>query len=122
MKWLNFFAQPTLFERKLGYKFKNRKLFFQALTHKSYVKNSKDNERLEYLGDAVLNLVLGDMLMKKYPSAQEGMLSKMRSSLVSTHGLYKQAQALNIKKELELNFGRKTTKFRSNARLLASFF
>ena len=122
MKWFKFFAQSTFFERKLGYKFKNRELFLQALTHKSYVKNSENNERLEYLGDAVLNLVLGDILMKKYPSAQEGMLSKMRSSLVSTHGLYKQAQALNIKKELELNFGRKTINFRSNARLLAGFF
>ena len=100
MKWFNFLSQSTLFERKLGYKFKNRKLFLQALTHKSYFRNSENNERLEYLGDAVLNLVLGDMLMKKYPSAQEGILSKMRSSLVSTQGLYKQAQALNIRKEL----------------------
>ncbi len=126
MKWLTqltyIFSQSTYFEKKLGYKFKNQELFHQALMHKSYVKNNNDNnERLEYLGDAVLNLALSDMLMKKHPLINEGVLSKMRSSLVSTKGLYKQAQALNISEELDMSFGEKSVEIRDNIRLLASF-
>ena len=121
--FINIFSRPSYCEKKLGYKFKNKKLFRQALMHKSWMKgNSPDNERMEYLGDAVLNLALGDVLMKKYPHAQEGILSKMRSSLVSTKGLYKQALNLNIGKELELSAGAKAHHIRRNARLMASFF
>jgi len=119
---LYFFLRPTYFEKKIGYKFKNRQLLKQALTHRSYRRNQTgDNERLEYLGDSVLNLILSDLLMKKYPEAHEGTLSKIRSSLVSTKGLHKQAQSLNIIKELELRFGRKALDMRGNSRLLASF-
>ena len=63
----------------------------------------ENNERLEYLGDAVLNLVLGDLLMSTYKEADEGQLSKMRSSLVSTKGLYKKARELGLGRELKLS-------------------
>ena len=120
-KFFYFFSKPTYFEEKIGYQFKNKKLLKQALTHKSYGKY-ENNERLEYLGDAVLDLILSDLLMKKHPKADEGTLSKMRSSLVSTKGLYQQAQSLNILKELGLRFGQqRATEMRGHTRLLASF-
>jgi len=121
----NFFSTPTKLEKKLNYRFKNFSLLQRALSHKSYTNffdKSENNERLEYLGDAVLNLVLGDLLMSVYKEADEGQLSKMRSSLVSTKGLYKKAGELGFGRELKLSRAEKMNRGASNPRLLASAF
>lgn len=123
MIFTNFLSQPTKFEKRLGYKFKNRPLFQQAFSHKSYVtelQTGEDNERLEFLGDSILGMVLSDLLMKKYPLANEGILSKVRSSLVSTKGLYKKALELGIGKELKLSLAEKLNQGVRKPRLLAS--
>ncbi len=72
-------------QKKLNYTFKDEKLLIEALTHKSY-KQSYNNERLEFLGDAVLDLIVGEYLFKKYPNDSEGSLSKIRASLVNEEG------------------------------------
>lgn len=75
------------FEEKIGYTFKNQGLLRQALTHSSYanekhMKKLSDNERLEFLGDAVLEVVSSEFLYKNYPDYPEGDLTKLRASLV----------------------------------------
>ena len=82
-------------EDKLSYKFKDKKLIIEALTHKSY-KQPYDNERLEFLGDAVLDLIVGEYLFKKFPKSDEGKLSKIRASLVNEAGFDKLARALKL--------------------------
>ena len=82
-------------EDKLGYKFKDEKLIIEALTHKSY-KQPYDNERLEFLGDAVLDLIVGEYLYKKFSKSDEGKLSKIRASLVNEAGFDKLARSLNL--------------------------
>ena len=79
----------------LGYEFKDTKLIIEALTHKSY-KKPYDNERLEFLGDAVLDLVVGEYLFKKFSNSPEGNLSKIRASLVNETGFEKLARFLNL--------------------------
>ncbi|MCO2143109.1 ribonuclease III [Pseudomonas aeruginosa] len=67
-------------ERKLGYTFKDRDLMVLALTHRSYA--GRNNERLEFLGDAILNFVIGEALFHHFPQAREGQLSRLRARLV----------------------------------------
>jgi len=79
------------FEKKLRYHIRNREVFTQALQHRSYHQRShhslRSNERLEFLGDSVLNLIVGEYLYKKHPRAEEGDLTKMRSRLVNKKAL-----------------------------------
>ncbi len=67
-------------QHRLGYTFKERKLLELALTHRSHGANN--NERLEFLGDSILNFIVGDALFAKFPDAREGQLSRLRSLLV----------------------------------------
>jgi len=107
-------------EDKLGYKFKDKKLIIEALTHKSY-KQPYDNERLEFLGDAVLDLIVGEYLFKKFSKSDEGKLSKIRASLVNETGFDKLARALNLGEYILLsnaednNGGREKPSLLSNA-------
>ena len=78
----------------LGYKFNNMDLLTQALTHKSYGK--KNNERLEHLGDSILGYCITEELFTRFPHAQEGGLSWMRSQFVCGKALAAKARALNI--------------------------
>ena len=71
------------FENKIGYRFKNKRLIETAFCHSSFVNEQSspdlsNNERLEFLGDAVLSLVASDVLMERYPHVKEGDLSRMR--------------------------------------------
>ncbi len=84
-----------LLEKRLGYKFKNRQYLIEALTHKSYNK-PYNNERLEFIGDSIVNFAITMYLYKYFPESDEGSLSKLRSSLVSQAGLYKIAEYLSI--------------------------
>ncbi len=107
-------------QKRLGYQFKDENLIIEALTHKSYKKNH-NNERLEFLGDAVLDLIIGEYLFKKFPRIAEGNLSKMRASLVNEKGFEKLAISLNLGQEIfvsqaeENNGGRKKPSLLSNA-------
>lgn len=67
-------------QRKLGYEFKQLALLKQALTHRSAA--AQNNERLEFLGDAILNLIIGEALFHQFPKCNEGELTRMRASLV----------------------------------------
>jgi len=107
-------------EEKLGYEFRDKKLIIEALTHKSY-KQPYDNERLEFLGDAVLDLVVGEYLFRKFRTSDEGKLSKIRASLVNETGFDKLARALNLGDYILLsnaednNGGREKSSLLSNA-------
>jgi ribonuclease-3 len=84
-----------ILEQRLNYKFEKNDLIIEALTHKSY-KQPYNNERLEFLGDAVLDLVVGEYLFHRFNKSDEGKLSKMRASLVNEEGFTKLALALNL--------------------------
>lgn len=71
------------FEATIGYRFQDRNLLVNALSHRSSVENGRSNERLEYLGDAVLGLIVSEFLFGEYPDLDEGDLTKMKASLVN---------------------------------------
>jgi len=110
--------QIKALEKALNYKFKKDDLITEALTHKSY-KKPYNNERLEFLGDAVLDLIVGEYLFKKFPKEDEGLLSKIRASLVNEKGFTKLAENLNLGDSLliaeENNEGRTKPSLLSNA-------
>jgi ribonuclease-3 len=108
-------------EEKLGYKFKSSKLITEALTHKSY-KQSYDNERLEFLGDAVLDLVVGEYLYKKFPKSNEGKLSKIRASLVNENGFDKLAKDLKLGEYILLSNAEENNGGREKPSLLSNAF
>ena len=93
--------------KQIGYEFKNTSLLREALTHSSYANenNSKDNERLEFLGDSVLDMIVGEWLYKKYPDLKEGILSKMRASLVCEQGLEVVAREIRLGELITLGRG-----------------
>jgi len=108
-------------QKCLEYEFKDRSLILEALTHKS-CKKAKNNERLEFLGDAVLDLVVGEYLFHKFPHIDEGKLSKMRASLVNEDGFKKLAQRLNIGKYLLLSTAEEHNKGREKPSLLSNAY
>ena len=87
-------------QEKLGYVIRNPRLFAQALLHRSYHQRAQvlpvSNERMEFLGDSVLNLIVGEYLYQTFPSAHEGELTKIRSRLVNRQALSRYAQTLNL--------------------------
>ncbi|WDP89855.1 MAG: ribonuclease III [Desulfobacter sp.] len=99
-----------LLEKNLDYRFKDRSLLSNALCHRSYLNENQsscqtDNERLEFLGDAVVGLCVGQMLMEGDPSKQEGELSKLRSNLVSEPGLARMARKIDLGRHIKLGKG-----------------
>ena len=86
-----------------NYDFKNPSLLELALTHRSC--SAENNERLEFLGDAVLDLVLSDVLFQEYPSVDEGDLSRMRASIVNEKSLSSIARQLDINEQIVLGEG-----------------
>ena len=97
--------------RKLDYKFKDLSLLETALTHSSYSNEflCPSNERLEFLGDALLGCVVSVLLYEKYPSCTEGDLSKIRSRVVSGANFAKYADALGLGKQMRLGKGEEST-------------
>ncbi len=114
-------AQIEALQERLDYWFKDENLIIEALTHKSYKKNIS-NERLEFLGDAVLDLIVGEYLFKKFPNIDEGVLSKLRSSLVNEKGFEKLAIDLNIGEALFLSQAEQNNGGRQKASLLSDAF
>lgn len=108
----------------LGYGFKDENLLRQALTHKSYLNEAPspagDNERLEFLGDAVLDLVISEHLLRNYPETAEGRLSKMRARVVSEAGLSRVARRLELGRYLLLGRGEERSRGRAKSSLLAN--
>ena len=108
-------------EKDLGYEFEDKKLIIEALTHKSY-KQPYDNERLEFLGDAVLDLVVGEYLFKKFKNSDEGNLSKIRASLVNETGFDKLARALRLGDYILLSNAEENNGGREKSSLLSNAF
>lgn len=111
-------------EARLGVRFADRALALAALTHKSFVNEHRgegltDNERLEFLGDAVIDLAVSHRLMARFPAAREGDLSKMRASVVDETGLSEMARAIELGALLRLGRGEELTGGRRKASLLA---
>ncbi|MBU3935793.1 ribonuclease III [Patescibacteria group bacterium] len=114
-------------EASLGYCFEDMGLLDNALTHRSFVNENnslscKDNERLEFLGDAVLELTVSDMLMKKFPDDAEGELSKLRASVVNEQPLAGLARRFRIGEFLLLGRGEEASGGRMKPSLLANAF
>ena len=86
------------FEKNIGYTFKDKKLLKTALTHTSYAHDNKveSNEKLEFLGDAILEFVVSDYLYKNYKKLKEGEMTKVRATVVCEDSLYKVALRHNF--------------------------
>jgi ribonuclease-3 len=108
-------------EERLGYNFENKQLIIEALTHKSY-KKPYNNERLEFLGDAVLDLIVGEYLFKKFPNSNEGILSKIRASLVNESGFALLARAINLGEYMYLSLAEENNNGRDKPSLLSNAF
>lgn len=108
----------------LGLTFTNLNLIENAFVHRSYLNESKkfheSNERLEYLGDAVLELATSEFLYNTYPDYQEGMLTNLRASLVRTESLAGVAKSLTFDTYLLMSKGEESTGGRSNISILAN--
>ena len=103
----------TVLEEKIGYKFKNRDFLMEALTHSSFANERhgkiKCNERMEFLGDAVLSIISANFLFRRFPDMPEGDLSKLRSSLVCTQSLSDFARQISLGDSLFLGKGESNT-------------
>jgi ribonuclease III len=113
-------------EQALHYRFHQTELLNQALTHKSYVHEQREplqhNERLEFLGDAVLGLVIGEYCYRKFANLTEGELSKLRASLVNDGNLARIARRLELGSYLLVGRGEELTGGRAKVSLLADTF
>ncbi len=117
-------ADPQALEVSLHYPFKDPMLLRQALTHKSYINEARqgdlaDNERLEFLGDSVVNLMISEHLLRHYPDISEGELSKMRAKVVSERGLSQVARRLGLGRYLYLGKGEELSGGREKSSLQA---
>lgn len=113
--------------KKLGCAFNNLNLLIEALTHRSYLNEHREyagshNERLEFLGDAVLELATTDFLFKKFPAKTEGELTSYRAALVNTVSLAESAQQLGINEFLLLSRGEQKDTGRARDVILADAF
>jgi ribonuclease-3 len=114
-------------ETRIGYRFKDRGLLEHALTHKSRAAEDvsggvADNESLEFLGDAVLGLVVASALFRRYPGYDEGQKSKLKASVVSTQALARQAEEIRLGEHLILGRGEEKTGGRFKQALLADAY
>ncbi|MDI9569177.1 MAG: ribonuclease III [Pseudomonadota bacterium] len=111
----------------LGYAFRDHHLLMNACTHRSFTNENptapcSDNERLEFLGDAVLQLCISDELMRRFPSYTEGQLSKMRAAIVNEHSLANLARKCGLGGRLLLGKGEELSGGREKSSLLADAF
>lgn len=116
----------TELEEKLGYRFRNREYLRTALTHSSYANEKKvpggSNERLEFLGDSILGLVVADYLYKNYPNLPEGDLTKKRAALVCEKACCGFSRQLGVGKYLLLSRGEQNSGGRTRSSILADAF
>ena len=114
-------------EKQIGYRFKNKELLVSALKHRSFLAVTQEerylsNERLEFLGDAVLDLVTTEYIYQKYPKKSEGELSKMKSILVSKKVLASVAKDLHLGEYILINYGEEKSGGRKRISILANTF
>lgn len=117
-------------EEKLGYTFIDRAVLLLALTHKSFGHevyadrplSQKDNERLEFLGDSILSLVISDWLLESFPHHNEGQLSRLRAALVNEKALAMVARCLGLKDFVRLGKGEMQTSGWEKSSILAGTF
>lgn len=98
----------TAFQQRIGHHFQNVELLLRALTHKSYVNEhpeEEDNQRLEFLGDAVLNFVVAAWIFERYPELHEGEMTRLRAALVREESLARFAAMLGLGQVLRLGHG-----------------
>jgi len=114
------------FERHLGYTFNDPTLLRQALTHRSHANEQQervaDNERLEFLGDALLDLLVSEELFRRFPDEPEGVLSRMRAAIVNEGALARHARRLGVGGALFLGRGEERSGGREKDSLLADAF
>ena len=114
------------FEKEIRYEFKDKNLLFNALLHSSYANEKKNpkgsNERLEFLGDSVLSVVVSDYLYKNLTSVAEGDLTKLRASLVCEKSLHVFAKQINLGRYIFLGKGEENTGGRERPSILADAF
>lgn len=113
-------------EKRLNYRFKDQTLFHLALTHSSHAYETQDlpldNERLEFLGDSVVGLIAADFFYRMYPEANEGDLSKFKSSASSTVALAEYAQQIQLDEVIHLGKGEEKSGGRKKSTILAGSF
>jgi len=117
-------------QERLGYTFGDQSILLQALTHTSYGHEClqslpvalRDNERLEFLGDAVLDVIISDLLLESFPSAAEGQLSKMRAAVVNEKTLAQVTKDIKLHEVLRLGKGEEQTGGRDKPSILSSTF
>ena len=114
-------------EKTLNYKIKDQSLFLKALTHRSYLNENKEypnpsNERLEFLGDAILQFLISEELFSKYPNQPEGKLTNYRSALVNTVSLGEESLRMQVGQFLLMSVGEEQTGGRTREYILANTF
>lgn len=113
-------------EQNIGYAFQNRKLLERALMHSSYIANDrnhpKDNERMEFLGDAVLELCVSEELFLRFPTMQEGRMSRNRASIVCESALFEAAKQIDLGSFLLLGRGEERAGGRNKPSILSDAF
>jgi ribonuclease III len=114
-------------EKIIGFKFKDKELLKKSLTHRSFLNENKDedlknNERLEFLGDAVLELIISEYLFHNFPERAEGELTSFRAAVVRTENLAKVSKELGIGQHLLMSKGEEMTGGREKEYLLANTF
>ncbi|SNT68981.1 ribonuclease III [Psychrobacter sp. LV10R520-6] len=114
----DFIQRLTVLTRKLGYVFNDLSLPKLALTHRSF-DSKKNYERLEFLGDALLGMIVGEALYHRYPTQNEGRLTRMRATLVRQESLVTIAQNLELSNHLILGVGERKGGGRNRASILA---
>lgn len=111
------------FQKKINYKFKNEKLLYEALSHSSFAnenkKSRRSNERLEFLGDSVLSIVVSDYIFEHFKHLPEGELSKLRASLVCEKALFEFSQSIELGKYIFLGKGEEMTGGRKRASIVS---
>lgn len=114
------------FQEAIGFYFQTNSLLDRALTHKSYVAENghrvKNNERLEFIGDAVIDLIIRDYSWRRFPERSEGELSKLRSAVASEAALSKIGRRMDLGKYLHLGKGEESSGGRKKRSLLANAF
>ena len=111
-------------EKKIGYSFRSRALLVNALTHSSYANENRgrsceSNERLEFLGDSVLGMVVAEALYRRFPDLPEGRLTRMRAQLVCEESLHRVAGEIGLGAHIRLGKGEEHTGGRTRTSILA---
>lgn len=120
-------ADLSAFEKKIGHTFQDKRLLEQAFTHRSYLNENRElgrehNERLEFLGDAVLELAVTEFLFAKYPDKPEGELTAYRAALVNTNSIADAATKLGMNDYMLLSRGESRDTGRARLIILANAF